>query len=461
MKRLISIICIFLAVFASAQDKVFTSDELLLVVKQHHPVALQAALQNDFTEAGVLAAKGNFDPIFSSDIGRKKVGNQLYYEHAEHQLKIPTWYGVDLYAGAETVNGLRVDPRDTRGAVSFVGLSVPVGRNMLFDSRRAAVKQAEIMEKLSVEEQREVLNDLAAEALKAYWNWWQQYTTWQIYTTATQNAGARFELVKLAFRHGERPAIDTLEALTQLQDFLQARTDAENNLINGRIELSAYLWVEGKQLYELPEDVVPQQFQSNWDQQLLSMEALMNAAALHPLLTQNQLRIEGLKVDERLKKQALLPAVNLKYNQLTTSYQINEALVGPWLKNDYRYGITLSMPLRLSQGRGDYQRARIKTAQAELEQSRKQVLVENKLKQAFNSWKQLQQQVALQEQKLLMLRQLQRGEEIRFLNGESSLFLINNREAKALEAEQKLVELKSKLQQAANQVLWAGGNLMR
>ena len=39
---------------------------------------------------------------------------------------------------------------------------------------------------------------------------------------------------------------------------------------------------------------------------------------------------------------------------------------------------------------------------------------------------------------------LQRAEEIRFQNGESSLFLINARENKALEALQKLQELRAK-----------------
>lgn len=443
----------------SAQQKIFSVKDLLAVVQTHHPVARQAALQNDFTEAGVLAARGHFDPVAATDISSKKVGNQLYYRVAEHQLRIPTWYGVDLYAGAETVNGIRVDPSETKGAVSYVGVSVPLARNLLFDSRRASLRQAQLMEKMSRQEQREVLNDLSLAAMKAYWNWWAEYARWELYDLALKNAQVRFDLVKLAVNVGERPAIDTVEALTQLQEFLQSRVAAANALQNARVELSAFLWLDGGQHYELPADVIPDRETTLLPEQLQTIDALLQAAANHPELEQNRLKIQSFQIDERLKKQLLLPQVNVKYNQLTTSYQIGEALRGPWLQNDYRYGISISMPLRLSEGRGAYRQAQVKTEQARLEQKQKQVLIQNKIRQEYNDWLQLQQQVALQEQKLAMLRQLQRGEELRFRNGESSLFLINSREAKALEAGEKLIELRSKLQQAANEVLWASGTL--
>ncbi|SKB43054.1 hypothetical protein [Dyadobacter psychrophilus] len=41
-------------------------------------------------------------------------------------------------------------------------------------------------------------------------------------------------------------------------------------------------------------------------------------------------------------------------------------------------------------------------------------------------------------------QQLVKAEKMRFSNGESSLFLINSRENKALEARQKLIDLKAK-----------------
>jgi hypothetical protein len=56
----------------------------------------------------------------------------------------------------------------------------------------------------------------------------------------------------------------------------------------------------------------------------------------------------------------------------------------------------------------------------------------------------LRKQILTQEATNKNLIALVKAEESRFNNGESSLFLINSRENKALEALEKLIELKTK-----------------
>ncbi|WP_221393492.1 hypothetical protein [Dyadobacter sp. NIV53] len=56
-------------------------------------------------------------------------------------------------------------------------------------------------------------------------------------------------------------------------------------------------------------------------------------------------------------------------------------------------------------------------------------------------------------------QKLVQAEQIRFANGESSLFLINSRENKALEAREKLIELKTKYFQTAYSLQWSAGLL--
>jgi hypothetical protein len=56
----------------------------------------------------------------------------------------------------------------------------------------------------------------------------------------------------------------------------------------------------------------------------------------------------------------------------------------------------------------------------------------------------LRKQILTQEATNKNLIALVKAEESRFNNGESSLFLINSRENKALEALEKLIELKAK-----------------
>jgi outer membrane protein TolC len=71
----------------------------------------------------------------------------------------------------------------------------------------------------------------------------------------------------------------------------------------------------------------------------------------------------------------------------------------------------------------------------------------------------LRKQIDIQEKAYKNYLALQRGEEIRFQTGESSLFLINARENKTLEALQKLQELRTKYLVAANEIQWAAGLL--
>ena len=112
--------------------------------------------------------------------------------------------------------------------------------------------------------------------------------------------------------------------------------------------------------------------------------------------------------------------------------------------NNYKFGIGFSMPLRLSEGRAAYRTAKLKITETAIQQDYTRIQIMNKVKQVFNEQINIKNQIILQEQMYLNYLRLQRAEETRFANGESSLFLINTRENKAIESLQKLVELRSK-----------------
>ncbi len=93
------------------------------------------------------------------------------------------------------------------------------------------------------------------------------------------------------------------------------------------------------------------------------------------------------------------------------------------------------------------------------ERQYKQMQVETKLRSYYNELMVLRNQVSLQENNYRNYQLLLQGEEIRFKNGESSLFLVNTRENKTLEALQKLQELRNKYLKTLNSLQWATGQL--
>jgi outer membrane protein TolC len=162
----------------------------------------------------------------------------------------------------------------------------------------------------------------------------------------------------------------------------------------------------------------------------------------HPELQMYTLKISALQVDKRLKFQGLLPKIDLQYNQLA----LNQATFfsAPLFENNFLYGLKLEIPLRFSEGRAEYQKAKLKIQDESLNQDQKKRSIEIKIKSYYNELTALRKQILTQEATNKNLFALVKAEESRFFNGESSLFLINSRENKALEAMEKLIDLKTK-----------------
>jgi outer membrane protein TolC len=444
--------------------KTLSIQQVTEIVKRYHPVAKQADIFIEKAKADVTVAKGGFDPLLYNSNAQKTFDGTSYYNYNRPELTIPTWFGVEVSAGLEYLSGNRTNPEETQGRTSYIGVSIPLAKNLLMDKRRAALQTAKIFQQASAIEKRDILNDLILEATKAYWYWVQHYLVYQILNDAVAVNEKRVGLVKTSFRLGDRPAIDTTEALTQLQSYQVMKDAALLNFQNVGLELSVHLWTANGQPAQLPVEVIPEdvpvlQAASKGALPILN-EILDVARKNHPALLLYNYKLDALSIEKKLKFQNLLPTANFKYNQLGKGYNlIKTAGTGPLFENNFQYGISLGIPLRLSEGRGEYQKAKLKINETKLDQDLKLVQIENKIKSYFNEISNLKGQINTQEQAWRNYMALQRGEEIRFQGGESSLFLVNVRENKALESLQKLQELRAKYLIAVNSLQWAAGNL--
>jgi outer membrane protein TolC len=274
----------------------------------------------------------------------------------------------------------------------------------------------------------------------------------------------RLNFVRNAYRHGERPAIDTIEALTQLQGFQYQQNQQWLAFQNAGLNLSAFLWKENNQPYELPIDIKPA---AGWESEVkisqfnLELNSLLDIAQkTHPYLAMYDIKLDLLDIDKQLKFQDLLPKVDLKYNQLGKGFDLSQTLGnGPLFENNYQYGLKVEIPVRLSQGRGDYKKAKLKIEATELDLSQKQWMIGLKVKTYYNELITLKNQIALQSSNYSNCLALVKAEEKRFENGESSLFVINTRENKALEVLEKLIDLKTKYYKTIYALQWSAGLL--
>ncbi len=429
------------------QEKELNPESFLKIVQTYHPIAQKATIGVLKSEAEILKARGAFDPILSHYSAKKTLDSKNYYEYHSPELSIPTWYGIELSAGIENLQGSRIDPSRTIGQTSYIGINVPLAKNLVIDKRRAALSQAKIMNKMAFEEQRNTINSLINDAMEAYFMWAKSYTVLQIVKQNVDIAQKRKNFVLRTVELGDRPAIDTLEASTQVQYFENLYQNKLLEFQNSTLGLSVYLWSENSTPMELPSDVRPNDSWTNFsllanfdlDKNSLLEKAYMN----HPELKSYQYKIEALQVDRKLKFQNLLPKIDLTYNQLSKGGP--SLYTSNLLENNFQYGLKVEIPLRFSQGRGEYAQAKLKIQEENLNLAQKKQGIELKINAYFNQFQSLKKQISTQESALRNYQALVKAEESKFEQGESSLFLINSRETKSMEAAEKLIDLKSYL----------------
>lgn len=440
------------------------SEELLAIIREFHPILKNAATNIDISKAEILKARGNFDPQLNAYLSSKKIESVNYYNQISYDISIPTWYGLDFTAGYQNIQGDRIDNSQTQAGISYLGVNIPLAKNLIYDKRRAAIDQAKIMANISIYEQQNIVNDISNEAMITYWNWVKYYEYYQILKRNVEINIGRIELVRKSCKLGERPSIDTIEANTQLISFQIQLQEAYNEFLNTGNDLSVYLWTKEGKPYTLPRNIIPD---TKWDNtnidkefNLVLEDLISNGMKFHPLLKIYQEKIKYYTVDRKQKIQEILPKLDLNaqfLNKGLSPFPSNYEALG--IHDNFAYGIKLDLPLRLSYGRGAIASSRFKLNQSNIDYELKQKLVEIKIRNYFNDYINIKKMVELQSLNFNNYIKLVQAEDSRFKNGESSLFLINSRENKALEAQEKLIDLKTKFYKTLYNIQWSAGLL--
>lgn len=427
---------------------VFTQDELLWYVRNYHPVAVQGKLLLQRGESEVRQARGGFDPYLHGDYNDKYFDDKNYYNLLNGGLKVPTWYGIELKTGIDQNEGVFLNPENNvpDGGLWYGGVSVALGNGLFIDDRRASLRQAQLFAASTFAEQQQLMNELYFDAIKSYWKWAEAYNNLEVYREAVELAQFRFESVKQSFILGDLPAIDTLEAKIQVQNRQISRNEAELAYQNARLELSNYLWFENNTPLILTDSIRPPVYDNIIIDPIYSLDSLERALnqlqATHPKMQLIDFKLGNLDIERRLKAEKLKPTLNLNYNFLTEP--VNNEFYNNISTENYKWGVGFSFPILLREERGAFQVAKLKIRETEMEQRLTLYKLQNDLQGLYNNQLNLNQQVELYTDAVANYNKLLSGERQKFEIGESSLFLVNSRETKTIEAELKLIELIAK-----------------
>ncbi len=460
-----SIALCFLPFFAAAQTLEYPS--FRQQVLENHPLARHADLYRDQASAMLLRAKGGFDPKAYGEHFGKNFNGKTYFQYTEAGLKIPTWAGLEFKGAYNLASGSFLNSENRlpeKGQASF-GLNWTLGQGLLFDERRAGLQFARAGLEMGDAERLAARNDLMLEAAKTYWTWNFADNAVGIIEDALRQAEIRHDGLRQSFQQGERSAFDTLETFIQVQnrqvELQFARVDAQN----AALALTVFLWDAENQVLT-PENIpaAPALLTAEIGAGMPSdVESLRQTAlAQHPELRLYQVKLRQLETERRLKNEKRKPVLDVSYNLLGNNWQFfpTASVEGPaMLANDVKWGLDFSYPLLNRKARGDWQLTQLKIVQTELELQQKRQTVEIKVQQYANDLVNLRAQAVLFRDVTANYRRLLDGENEKFFLGESSIFLVNTREQRWLDAQLKYLKLLSELRKAEAGLQWAAGIL--
>lgn len=413
-------------------DSVIFSPEQLGQWLQQHPIYKVAALQERETRMNRLRNRGQFDPKVEFGLDKKEFDGKEYYDLQKYGMKVATWPGIDLQAEVKDNSGVYLDPQNNlpKGGVFELGADAQLLRGLLYDKRRAALEQSRVFRMANEAERRDMLNDLNASALSAYWQWAAAHAKYRFSKKGVGFAQLTFRLVKESFTSGFASELDTVEALSALLKRRMGLEKVRMELSKTRYQLSSFLWGPDQLPILLSDDAFPVDIRKRSVPLLLrdSLDRMIQALpSTSPALLAMQAKNADLIIHRKLALNNLLPEARLQYRWVTPQDQALDS-ENFEMGSNYRLGMGFSLPLFLRKERAYLELNKIKRTEQVFKMAQKQNDLANKLRGFYEAlqtyWRNSQtaQRATTQFQRLLEVEMRKSA------MGESSLFRVNKRQ---------------------------------
>jgi outer membrane protein TolC len=403
------------------------------IIRQHHPLVQQLRIAIELAKAEKAKANAVFIPKFGLQNDEKYL-NQPYYNLLNANLKAPTWYGIDLKAQYEKNIGKYINPENntpTDGLLT-VGVSVPLMEGLIQNENRTRVLQAKIGVLNAENELILMLNQIMTDATNSYWEWSYNYFNLDLSKKLYERALNRHKGICTMYIKGDRPASDTLESYTFVQDRQILFLEAERKYIQSQWTLNTFFWLNNRPL-PITEPIIPVTVN------VVSIKTVSIDTNLfqHPFIRYYDYKLKQLNLDLKLKRNKILPDIRVDYNFLSKGFS------GTWSSNNYKWRVSVAFPLWIQKELADMRITRYKIQQTQLGRDFKQIELNNKLQNYKTQLELIQQQNQNLDKAVENFKLLLKQEEIKFQMGESSIFLIISRENKLFEMEQKQIKIQT------------------
>lgn len=421
--------------------------ELIQEVQNGHPLVNASRIESKIGAATLREKRGQFDPRFIVESAEKEAGQLPYYRRELFALELPTASPLQFETGVESARGTYVNPElfTPQGGLSYAGVTLPLLKGLITDERRTTLAKAKLFRSQSLEIQKIQLQDLSEIIWSDYIDWYIAHEQEKAYQLGMTLSLERQVALRQLFEAGGCNGMDTLENYIQLELFRTRAKEWNVNTYKQRLQLSRHLWnyspeTESWKSVIIAENVSPTRKGLDFLDTLFS-EVGRSTIQINTLPDIQNLDwdLQQKQLDLKLQRWNLLPRFDLKYQQLFDG-RFGEYTFG----SDRRFGLNISAPLLLRKERGAYQISKLTFQQKSQMFDFKRNETDLKIRALFQQgmvYRDVYNHLKNVENGYLKLFELERE---KFDSGDGTIFLLNTRENRYLNARIKTIEQKSK-----------------
>jgi outer membrane protein TolC len=432
-----------------------TLEELINFVDLYHPKIRGLDAERRIASAKRLEKQGAFDPIFNTGTdwlrfntefdSKTQRGKAASMRLADAGVEMLTRYGIKIAAGARYNLGKVKSPLSPtgNGGEYFLDFKIPFFRGARINEKVAAERQAFLGEPLADAEFRLSRLELILKAANNYWDWVAAKRKLDVARQLLDLARFRAGAVRDRVTAGDLPQIDSVEAELEAQRRQGAIVKADRDLQKAAFKLSLFLWSpnglpapipeEGNVPATTPPPVIFSDDQSSAGQRL--------ALERRPELKMVSLGREIIRIDLDLARNQRLPAIDLA---LSPGRDTGFGGIG----NTFKAGLNVTLPLRQRTADGRINASTLKLEKLDFELTLERQRIATEVLDAVSAINTSHDRYRAAQQEVELAERLEEGERTRFTLGDSTLFLVNQRERATAEARVKLIEIQAEYEQA-------------
>lgn len=429
--RIIILFSVITNCFSQQSDDLLLED-VLISVNCYYPQIKIAFLKINKAQGDYINAVGRFDPSLNALTRSQPIGGYIN-NYGDAELNIPTLYnGLKLFAGYRNGQGdwpIYYQNYLTNSEGEYrAGFSFPLLRDRLIDKERAGLftKEETICVKKFDAEVTKIT--IYQETVKAYWQWVEAGLQLKMYNQLLQLARLRQEAIEKRANEGDLPKLAIAENMQQIVKREQLLNQGQMIFNQAAIQLSLY-YRDKKGKPQMPLESKLPAFLPN---RSLIQSKIFAELKKHPSVKRLQTYTKIVKLKLGLAQNELLPNLDATVSAFKQYGSGGDPLLIPQAA---MVGLTFKLPLYRNEAKG-----KVISAQSELQQidAEKKFLIEqlkNELSKLFVGINLYHQQVKLLEKEMNLARQLQTAEIKKFNAGDSTLFLVTQREQVAAQVE--------------------------